>query len=376
MKGGRILGQGYKSVVYDVCLSDMNVYNTQQFCKKELQDSDAITLYVYDFDKRRIVQKCVSVELFRVIMQQRGYVVKQFLDNSSLTRKIIASQSFQNEMKGFESVLTIMQTLENALNYTVIGMLAHITNASANAEPNSCFNAYNSATSQSKLVLGFRIMNGKETRYYALNKACTMGTLTERLAEREMDAREFEMLVRDILEVVVLLQKNNMAHGDIKLDNILVCTNGARQKYILIDWEYSRMLTLDFIKGKETGINYKGSAPIYFRIHFPVGTKVSYEIAARNYMKETGGTAEFINQGYHEMKKLLKKGSLEDVFEETKYTLDLHALGLILSGIIARNPSLQRYALFTHHLATYTFDNAEAALHYFLQDPSQNISMM
>lgn len=374
MKGGKILGQGYKSIVYDVCVSDMNIYNANQFCKKEFQTTDKIIAYVYDFSKQRSIAKCIPVDLFRTLLTIRGYVVKEFLDNSSFVRKIIAAQSFQNEIKGFESVLGVMQTPENASKYTVIGMPMTFPTPLKNVMGNVCVNAVTNISPLSHFLLGFKIQSGTSTKYYALNKSCGMGTLTERLQEQAMSEDQFTNLVKDILEVIVILQQNNMAHGDIKLDNILVCSNGTRDKYILIDWEYSRELTMNYILGNVTGIKYKGSAPLYFRIHFPMATKVSYEIAARNYMKETGGTAEYINLGYKAMKKLLSKADTQSVFEDTKYALDLHAMGLILSGVIARNPSLSKYTAFVQHLVTYTFDNARAALEYFTNNVSKNIS--
>ena len=73
--------------------------------------------------------------------------------------------------------------------------------------------------------------------------------------------KEFNKFIKDIYESLLILQKNNFIHNDIKADNVIYCDN----KYKLIDWDladgyYSRFKS--FVKG--SGGNFLFNHPIKF----------------------------------------------------------------------------------------------------------------
>ena len=50
--------------------------------------------------------------------------------------------------------------------------------------------------------------------------------------------KEFNKFIKDIYESLLILQKSNFIHNDIKADNVIYCDN----KYKLIDWDLSKDL--------------------------------------------------------------------------------------------------------------------------------------
>lgn len=188
-----------------------------------------------------------------------------------------------------------------------------------------------------------------EGNYFTVMRKCK-----ETLTEKVMTVPEFHSLVLSILTELVKIQKRNLAHGDIKLDNIMKC-----KQYQLIDWENSRTLDYDVIRQHR----YLGSSPMYFQILYGPAWYPAFSVALLKYHDETGvDDYEYGNAMIAYFTSLFQKKSPKEVFEKTKYTLDVGTFGFILYGAMKRNPALSRYRSFIMKIFTM---NAKEALHAF-----------
>lgn len=188
-----------------------------------------------------------------------------------------------------------------------------------------------------------------EGNYFTVMRKCK-----ETLTENVMTVPEFHSLVLSILTELVKIQKRNLAHGDIKLDNIMKCKH-----YQLIDWENSRTLDYDVIRQHR----YLGLSPMYFQMLYGPAWYPAFSVALLKYHHETGvHDYEYANAMIAHFTYLFQKKSPKEVFEKTKYTLDVGTFGFILYGAMKRNPALSRYRSFIMKLFTM---NAKEALHAF-----------
>jgi serine/threonine protein kinase len=188
-----------------------------------------------------------------------------------------------------------------------------------------------------------------EGNYYTVMRKCK-----ETLTENVMSVPEFHSLVLSILTELVKIQKRNLAHGDIKLDNIMKC-----KKYQLIDWENSRTLDYDAIWHHR----YLGLSPMYFQMLYGPAWYPAFSVALLKYHHETGvHDYDYANAMIAHFTSLFQKKTPKEVFEKTKYTLDVGAFGFILYGAMKRNPALSRYRSFIMKLFTM---NAKEALYAF-----------
>ena len=163
------------------------------------------------------------------------------------------------------------------------------------------------------------------------------------------------------MHILIDIQKHDIAHGDIKLDNIMKCEN----KYELIDWEYNRPLEYIFLKKHR----YLGLSPIYFKILYGNVWYPAFKLTWMKFFKETGGYDSYTHSTYMEnivtyYSQLMNNATDQEVFEMTKYSLDLCAFGMILYGIMLRNPKIKKSHQ-TFIMNVFKMDNAEIALKIF-----------
>ena len=94
-------------------------------------------------------------------------------------------------------------------------------------------------------------------------------------------------------------------------------------------------------------------------------------MALLKYYKETGGysdnrvTSRYADEMISYYTQLFKDNTLEETFDMVKDSLDLCAFGMILYGIMMRNPnrSIRKYQFFILNL--YKMKNAATALKLF-----------
>lgn len=199
-----------------------------------------------------------------------------------------------------------------------------------------------------------------EENYFTVMRKCK-----ETLSKKVMIVPEFHSLVLSILTELVMIQKKNLAHGDIKLDNIMKC-----KKYQLIDWENSRTLDYDVIRQHR----YLGLSPMYFQMLYGPAWYPAFSVALLKYHHETGVTDyEYANAIISHFTSLFQKKTPKEVFEKTKYTLDVGTFGFILYGAMKRNPALSRYRSFIMKLFTM---NAKEALHAFQKKKTRKNTLL
>lgn len=315
MNGGIVHGTGLKAVVIDYGGKDKDSFQHKHFSRIH-------ALYAY-VKKKEISQIKIDphmIKELKLLDKKNQYVVKEFKDPflPGYTNKTY----FLRELKGIEHIPS-----------DIIGLNG---------------------------LYGIEIVDDDGIHCYTISRKCK-STL-----KSEMKPVEFERLVKDILTQLIIVQKQNLAHGDIKLDNIMKC-----KKYELIDWENSRTLDYDTL----TKQRYLGLSPMYFQILYGSAWYPAFSVALLKYYQETGGydtyvTSEYANRMISYFQDLFSKYSPKQVFEKTKYTLDVSALGFILYGAL-RNPALHRYKSFVMNMYKMT---PTQALKYF-KKTKRNVSI-
>ena len=288
MEGGVVYGVGMKGKVMD--FEDLDV-------PKDLR---SIHFYVGNDMVKKRVSSSTWNDFLR--MDHSDYVIKEFMEPylPGFTKKTY----FIRELEGFKHTLNDM-----------IGI-----------------------PFQGTIVYGVEL---NDTCFVIHRKCKKIDPLT-------MTFPEWRRFVTDILSQLVQLQKRNIAHGDIKLDNIMKC-----KKYQLIDWENSRRLDYEELKQKR----YLGLSPMYFQILYGSAWYPVFSIALLKYNRETG-SSDYGNLVISYFSELFQKHTPKEVFEKTKYTLDVSAFGFFLDGS-KRNPSVpKRYHAFINHM--YKMSASEA----------------
>jgi hypothetical protein len=78
-----------------------------------------------------------------------------------------------------------------------------------------------------------------------------------------------------------------------------------------------------------------------------------FSVAMMRFYRTTGGSPEYGERMISYFQDLFSKYSPKQVFEKTKYTLDVSTFGLVLSGAL-RNPLLVRYKPFIMNMYKMT----------------------
>lgn len=290
MDGGVVHGVGMKGKVMDY--QDIHVKGIKK-------------AFIYILDKT-IVEKEISIDEIDELLaldKKKEYVVKEFLEPpfpmklQGYTKKTYLLR----ELKGFEKILSVMD----------FGI------------------PYKNTT-----LFGFEFIND-ESHCFTITRKCKETLKESTLAT--MTHPEFKRFVIDILTDLVKIQKKKIAHGDIKLDNIMKC-----KKYQLIDWENSRPLDYDVLLKQR----YLGLSPMYFQLLYGAAWYPTFSVALLKYYRETGRyDSKYATQLISHFSSLFQKYTPKTVFEKTKYTLDVGAFGFILYGAM-NNPVIQRYQSF------------------------------
>jgi serine/threonine protein kinase len=282
-----------------------------------------------------IVEQTMGPEIIDELVnydKHQNYVIKEFM-NPNIAQRAIGNTKktyMMRELNGFQSILHVVK------KHKVVGMPYKKT-----------------------ILFGFEIELKDTTRCFVINRKCKEVMTQEKV--NSFTESQFVHFVEDILKLLIEIQKYNLAHGDIKLDNIMKCESN----YELIDWENCRKLNYsNLIKHR-----YFGLSPFYFKLLYGPAWYPSFKIALLKYYSETGGydtqtTSQYADNMNEYYSQLFAKHTIEKVFDLVKHSLDLCAFGMILYGIMLRNPHIKK----KHHffiMNLYKIENATMALKMF-----------
>ena len=329
MNGGLVHGIGMKGKVMDY---GTTTYDLDSLQHTPLSHVKTITLYV--LEKNDIVEQQMHPDLLHELVNydtHQQYVIKEFV-TPFITSQVLGytkKEYMRREIDAFRRILSIVK------KHNVVGMPYKKT-----------------------ILFGMVIEMEYKTRCFVINRKCK-----EVMSEQKVNSfteKEFVHFVKDILKLLIDIQKHGLAHGDIKLDNIMKCGT----HYELIDWENSRKLDYSLL----TEHRYLGLSPFYFKILYGVGWYAAFKVALLKYYSETGGydtriTSQYADHMIDYYTSLFKE-PMKKTFDTVKYSLDLCAFGMILYGIMRRNPLIHK----KHHffiMNVYKMKNAKIALNAF-----------
>jgi len=338
MEGGIVYGEGMKGKVMDYGTLTEDLDSLENI---QLQNVKEVTIYVLEGDD--IIEYVKGAEIIDELIHldtSQNYVVKEFTIPNMATRTFGHSKKtyMLREINGFRYILPVVK------KHKVVGM-----------------------PYKKHILIGFEIVmkdkgilyDGSLSRCFVVNRKCSQ-TMSETIVN-EFTEKQFVQFVEDILKTLIDIQKLDVAHGDIKLDNIMKCGT----KYELIDWENNRLLEYSFIIKHR----YIGLSPLYFKMAYGPAWYPTFKVALLKYFKETGGYDTYTYSRYatimvEEYMKWFDKYSSEEILEQVKYSLDLCAFGMILYGIMLRNPNIKK----SHHafiMNVYKMRDAATALKLF-----------
>lgn len=221
MLGGKYISEGYKGLTLELRNPDDNIdfYNLFKETKPE-------RIVLYGSNKKIILNNSYE-EILRLLENKTNYIVKKFKRGNIFMGN--AKINFNNEMKSIKRLFKIFG--DKIEDYTAIKPIFKYNN----------INIY--AISYSN-------------KFFVFQEKCY-----KTIDNINFTQKEFNKMIDDIYESLLILQKNNFMHNDIKADNIIYCHN----KYKLIDWELAypvKYRLKSFFKG--SGGNFLFNHPYKF----------------------------------------------------------------------------------------------------------------
>ena len=221
MLGGKNISEGYKGITIELRNKKDNIdfYNIFKTDKP-----DRIVLYG---TKKKIKLNNSFDEILELIDNKTDYIVKKFKRGNIIMGN--SKINFNNEMKAIKRLFKIYG--DDISKYTAIKPIFKYNNIDIYAISYS-------------------------NNYYIFQEKCF-----KTLENINFTQKEFDKMIDDIYESLLILQKNNFMHNDIKADNIIYCNN----KYKLIDWELAYSVKArykSFFKG--SGGNFLFNHPFKF----------------------------------------------------------------------------------------------------------------
>jgi serine/threonine protein kinase len=294
---------------------------------------------------------------FIQLPNSKNYVVKEFYNYK------LKDSDFHNEMNSYETISKIISKKENLVGMPyqdsiLIGFEIQYK-MTIRQEINNEF--YTLLQNNPFFGISDFIHEKVNKRVFVINRKCQT-TMNTKVVQ-QFSVGTFKKFVTDILQMIIKLNEINVAHGDIKLDNIMLCDGNYR----LIDWEQSRKLNynelkLDFLK--------MGSCPVYYMIKFGDSWEYVHTISIPIVIKMTGcndrhskTTSQYILDGIEYYKDIFENMPEDAAFEKVKHGLDVYSFGLILYGILEHNPRLQHHTKYHEFVnQIYRYENPKKAL--------------
>ena len=302
MKSGRIYGEGVKGLVKDVSYIKKD---TNTLYNDIISNEDLKYIKLYGFKNDKIIKlKINKEEIIDLIKDKEDFIVKEFKKRFYFNNK----NNFYNELKGFTKILKIFNN--SLTKYTTIKHIFIYQNIK---------------------IYGMSF----DDKYYTFSSKCY-----NTIDNIKMTNKLFKKFIKNIFETLLILQKRNYIHNDLKPDNIIYC----HDYFKIIDWELSRD-----IKSKPDSLLYSGNFrynhPIKLYLKLPFFQLITYKMIKyielnlfkkdylhKKHMKEyEKRTDESYN---HIMNLNLSKKEIHNIY--TKY-FDIYSFALIIISIADKN---------------------------------------
>ncbi len=233
MKGGKVLNRGFKGIV-------MELYNKNSDDKKTLyhdillkvKNPNEITLITIN-EELKIDNSDYDIILKHLKEKSKKVLVKKFDSSSFMFGS--NSKNFNNELQGYRELMEIFKN--DVSKYTTIKK---------------------GFTYKNKDIYGISFHNN----YYIFLEKCY-----KTLDNIDFTEKSLKKCVKDIIEILDIMNGNNYIHNDIKPDNIILC----KKRFKIIDWESSNYIkdqTSTFINSKNGNLVYNHPVKFY-RIGVP-----------------------------------------------------------------------------------------------------------
>ncbi len=307
MKAGSILGTpGKTGKVYDTC-----VPNDKDTLCYFLNNTKIDSIIGYDFDLKK--HKLDPKHFVEIVNSSKNIVTKEYYSDV---------EDFTDELKSINKIYSYFG--KSIDKYTTLGDVIKYKN---------------------KNIIGCIISYGEKKLYVTFQGKCGM-RFREYVLKTKLNKETIVLFLKNVVDTLIILQKNNIAHCDIKFDNIMLkCSNGD---FKLIDWNLSKSLTYKNVsKLKKLKPYLRGSSPVYYGVHFWIHwifyiNNYLNDCMLINHEKDDILRDECVNYAkmcynnfYEKILPSFKNG--RDMFEHFKFTTDLWSLGLMLFYISKKN---------------------------------------
>lgn len=188
--------KGFKGEIYD-----------SKILLNELKNINYAVLISIDY-KGKIKKHIVNVSLFINIINP-SLLVKKFINSNIIIGE--TKDNFNNELNGYKKMIKIFGN--NVYKYTTIkeGFIY-----------------------KGRKIYGINFQNN----YYIFLEKCY-----NTIDNIKFTQKSFDKFSKTIMKTLIIMEKNNYLHNDIKPSNIICCNINGKNNFKLIDWEMSFNLT-------------------------------------------------------------------------------------------------------------------------------------
>ena len=207
MKGGKSISEGYKGRTFDVYNENDDDNENQKdynnfYSKFSNENPNEIVLY--SLNKTITIKDSNNKEkeqILSLLKHKTNFIIKEFKRGNLILGN--GRYNFRNELKSIKKLATIYK--DKLSHYTTIKPIFKYNNIDVYAM-------------------------SYDWKFYIFQEKCY-----KTLDNIDFTQNEFDKMIKDIYESLLILQKNSYLHNDIKFDNIIYCDN----KYKIIDWDIS-----------------------------------------------------------------------------------------------------------------------------------------
>jgi len=234
IKGGKIINRGFKGVVMEMYNTniedDDTLYND---LKKKVKNPNEIKLITEKEEIKIETEKDYKLILKEIKKRSKKVLVKKFETSSIMFGS--NSKNFNNELEGYKQLIEIFKG--DISKYTTI---------------------MKGFSYKQKKIYGISYHNN----YYIFLEKCYKTLDNINFTEKSLNK-----CVKEIIEILDILNAHNYIHNDLKPDNIILC----KKRFKIIDWESSNYIkeqSSTFINTKNGNLTY--NHPIkFYRIGVP-----------------------------------------------------------------------------------------------------------